>query len=148
MMSDPLENGQTETRRRGRLPFWATLLIWLSMAIGLTIHNWLLVKQDASIVPRETSVFGVIDAESYGGRGSHYVSYSFNYEGRAFRGHAEHYAMIGQTVAVFLDSDDPPLNSLTEYHQKMVEDDRIMVGGAYASLGLAAILACVLASKL
>ena len=134
-----------QTRKKQRS--WQSLSILLVISLGVVLYHWILVKQDTNALSKETSTFGIIVAESRR-KGSHYVSYSFTYEDTPFIGRQEFDGMIGNTVKVFFASDDPSLNSLTEYSQKIVKDRRMMIVSGLVSIGLAAILVYLLASKL
>jgi len=71
--------------------------------------------------------------------------YSFEYAGRKYHGSQivspDHCFC---DVAVYFDPHHPSTNALVEYRRKARQDYGMMVGFGYASIGLAAILACVL----
>jgi hypothetical protein len=145
-MFDQLDDEEPKIRSRRRLPFWAMLLIWLGMSAGFTIYNWFLVRQDERIAPKERVALGSI-YKSTNGRGGPHVYYSFDVDGKSYRGDEGVGRYPINHVAVYFDPSDPTTNTITEYRLKRKQDHSIMIGCSYASEGLAAILVLVLWAK-
>jgi hypothetical protein len=129
------------------IPLWGMLTIWLVMAIGLSAYNWFLVCQDEATAPREQVVLGSIYRTTHWKQDTAF--YSFTYAGRNYKGSemVRPDKMYIGDVAVYFDPEHPSLNTLVEFHHKSRQDHGMMVGCGYASVGLAALLACVLAFK-
>jgi len=142
-MFDQLDDTEPVTKSRRRLPFWAMLLIWLSMSIGFAIYNWFLVRQDERIAPIERVALGSI-YKSTDGRGGPHVYYSFEVDGKTFRGDEGVGKYAINHVAVYFDPSDPATNTITEYRLKREQNRSMMIGCGYASGGLAVILVLVL----
>lgn len=133
-------------RRRRKLPFWGMLTIWLVMAVGFAAYNWFLVRQDQAIAPRENVALGTMYKLSQW-KGTT-AFYSFKFAGKEYRGSeavAPDHCFCD--VAVYFDPDHPSTNTLVEYRRKAKEDHDMMRDSSYASVGLAALLACVLAMR-
>jgi hypothetical protein len=105
-------------------PLIAGLLIFSGVA---TVHNWYLAGEDAKIVAREQFVEGHIYGRTTGKGQS--VSYSFSYKGNDYRAiESDHPRMsVGDAVTVYLDSDDPRINSLVEYRLRSQQRHSWMV---------------------
>ncbi len=144
-MFDQLDDQELVTKRRRRLPFWAMLLIWLSMSTGFMTYNWFQVRKDERIAPNEKVALGSIYKSTHG-KGGPRVFYSFSYDGKEYHGDdsVAYGSVLSSHVAVYLDPNDPATNTLTEYRSKSAFDHKIMIGCGYASEGLAGILALVL----
>jgi hypothetical protein len=143
-----VNSGQLAVRRkkqkqRKNLPFWGLLTIWLVMGSGFSAYFWFLVRQDESIAPREKVVLGSIYKRTHWKHES--ACYSFTYAGREYHGcETVRPDQCFCDVAVYFDPAHPSTNTLVKYRHKSKQDHEMMIGCAYASAGLAAILAFVL----